>query len=402
MNAETLYARALQLQDACIQDRRNLHQRAETGFELKETYDYVWKRLLEMGIEPQRCGQCGIVCTIGQGGRTFLLRADMDALPLQEETGLPFACRQGRMHACGHDLHAAMLLTAARLLKESEAQLQGTVKLMFQPAEELLTGCKDMIEGGVLENPRVDAALMLHVMTGQAIPTGTVMIPAPGVSAPAAGTFSVQVQGRGAHGAMPHTGVDPISAAAHMVLSLQEINARELAPSDNAALTICCLQAGSTANVIPDSALLRGNFRAMDDAVFETIRRRTGEICTGVAQTFRCQAELQEHGSCPTLKNDDVLVRHARAQLGALLGDGKVFDAAKLASSSAAKSSGSEDFASVSHRVPALMLALAAGHPDEGYVHPLHHPRADFDERALISGAAVYAWFAISWLRENA
>ena len=402
MNAETILNRAHALEQQCIADRRALHMRAETGFDLEKTYDYVWSRLTEMGIAPVKCGRCGIVCTIGSGRRVFLLRADMDALPVQEETGQPFACSDGRMHACGHDMHTAMLLTAAQILKEKEAELPSAVKLMFQPAEEPLMGASDMIEAGVLENPKVDAALMFHVMTAQSIPVGTVIISAPGVSAPAAGMFSVEIQGKGAHGAMPHTGVDPVSAAAHTVLALQEINARELAPSDNAALTIGCLQAGSTANVIPDAALLKGNFRAFDDNVFEMIRRRIEEICTGVARVFRCDAKVEFQGGSPTLVNDAALAAHAEAQLGSLLGESRVFNAAKLAGSSAARSSGSEDFANISHRVPSLMLALAAGHPEDGYVHPLHHPRADFDERALASGAAAYAWMAISWLRENA
>ena len=402
MNAEALYRRAQALEAQCIADRRALHQRAETGFDLEKTYAYVWSRLKEMGLEPRKCGRCGILCTIGRGEKTFLLRADMDALPVQEETGLPFASTNGCMHACGHDMHTAMLLAAAQLLKEQEARLRGAVKLMFQPAEEPLMGASDMIEAGALEHPRVDAALMLHVMTAQSIPAGTVIIPAPGVSAPAAGTFSVEIQGKGSHGAMPHTGADPITVAAHGVLALQEINARELAPSDNAALTIGCLQAGSTANVIPDTALLRGNFRAFDDQVFAMIRRRIGEICTGIARVFRCEARVQFHGSCPTLINDAALAAHAEKQLRGLLGGDRVFDAARLAGSSAARSSGSEDFANISHRVPALMLALAAGHPDDGYVHPLHHPRADFDERALAAGAAAYAWLAISYLQEHA
>lgn len=399
MNAETLYREAQALEDQAIAHRRELHRRAETGFDLKKTREYVEENLKKLGIEPRRCGRCGVTAEIGTGARTFLLRADMDALPVCEETGLDFACAEGNMHACGHDMHAAMLLTAAQLLKNHEAGLAGRVRLMFQPAEEPLLGAQDMIENGVLEG--VDAALMLHVMTAQEIPVGTVIISAPGVSAPAAGTFSVQIQGKGSHGAMPHTGADPITAAAHMVTALQEINARELAPSDNAALTIGCLQAGNTANVIPDTALIRGNFRAFDDATFDLIRRRIGEICTGVARVFRTEAKVEFHGSCPTLINDAGLGSFAEAQLTALLGEGKVFNAAKLKASSAAKSSGSEDFAAVSHRVPALMLALAAGEPGNGYVHPLHHPRADFDERALCSGAAAHAFLAMEWLKQN-
>lgn len=401
MQKETLIQEAKELEQQCIADRRYLHAHAETGFDLPETYAYIWKQLEETGIEPVKCGRCGISCSIGKPGKTFLLRADMDALPIREETGHTFACQTGKMHACGHDMHAAMLLTAARLLKKHEDELQGTVKLMFQPAEEPLEGAQDMIGAGVLENPNVDAALMFHVMTAQTIPVGTVIISAPGVSAPAAGTFSIRIQGKGSHGAMPHTGVDPISVAAHILISLQEINARELAPSDHAALTICSLQAGSTANVIPDTVLLRGNFRAFADDTFDFIRRRVEEIATGTAQVFRAEAQVEFHAYAPTLINNAELAVHAEKALTELLENEKVFNAAKLASSSASRSSGSEDFASISHRVPSLMLALAAGHPDDGYVHPLHHPSADFDERALVTGSAAYAWLAMQWLNEN-
>lgn len=401
MNREKFYQEAQRFEQQCILDRRWLHAHAEVGFELTETFDYVWNQLKDMGIEPVKCGRCGISCTIGRSGKTFLLRADMDALPVAEETGHPFACKNGRMHACGHDMHTAMLLTAARLLKACEAELPGTVKLMFQPAEESLAGAQDMIDAGVLENPHADAALMFHMMTAQSIPTGTVIISAPGVSAPAAGTFTVHIQGKGSHGAMPHTGVDPVNVAAHILIALQEINARELAPSDNAALTIGSLQAGSTANVIPDTAVIRGNYRAFADDVFALIRRRVEEISVGVAQVFRAEARVEFHASTPTLINDASLAALAEAALSELLGSDKVFNAAKLAGSSAARSSGSEDFAAISHRVPALMLALAAGHPEDGYIHPLHHPRADFDERALLPGAAAYAWLAMKWLEEN-
>lgn len=401
MNNTSFYDEARRLEQQCIEDRRYLHAHAEVGFELHETFDYIWKQLSEMGAEPTKCGRCGITATIGKPGKTFLLRADMDALPVTEETGHPYACREGRMHACGHDMHAAMLLTAARLLKAREDELPGTVKLMFQPAEEPLAGARDMIDAGVLENPRVDAALMFHVMTAQTIPTGTVIISAPGVSAPAAGTFTVHIQGKGSHGAMPHTGVDPVNVAAHTVIALQEINARELAPSDNAALTIGSLQAGNTANVIPDTAVIRGNYRAFADDAFELIRRRIEEISAGIAKVFRAEARVEFHSSAPTLINDAKLASLAEPALIELLGPDKVFNAARLAGSSAARSSGSEDFAAISHRVPALMLALAAGHPDDGYTHPLHHPKADFDEHALVYGAAAYAWLAVRWLEEN-
>lgn len=402
MNAKDFFCEAQKLEQQCIEDRRYLHAHAETGFALTETCAYVRRQLTQMGLAPQSCGRSGILCTLGRAGKTFLLRADMDALPIREETDLAFSSSNGNMHACGHDMHTAMLIAAARLLKAHENALAGTVKLMFQPSEETFEGAADMLEAGVLENPHVDAALMFHVMTNQTIPTGTVIVSASGVSAPTAGTFSIRIQGKGAHGAMPHTGIDPINAAAHIVIALQEINARELAPSETAALTIGCLQAGDAPNVIPDAALLRGSYRAFDDDSFDLIRRRITEISEGVAHAFRANAQVEFQASCPTLVNDAALAAFAEKQLGILLSKERVFNAARLAQSSASRSSGSEDFAAVSHRVPSLMLALAAGHPDDGYTHPLHHPSAVFDEHALTFGAAAYAWLAMQWLQANA
>lgn len=402
MNSEAILNQARALGERCVADRRHLHTNPETGFDLEKTCAYVRQRLESMGLSPQSCGRSGLVCTLGRPGKTILLRADMDALPVREETGLDYASTNGCMHACGHDMHTAMLLSAAEILKSHESELQGTVKLMFQPAEEPLQGAQDMVDAGVLENPHVDAALMFHVMTGQTIPVGTVIISAPGVSAPAAGMFTIRVQGRGSHGAMPNTGVDPINVAAHIVLALQEINARELALSESAALTIGMLQAGNTANVIPDVAVLRGNYRTFSDETMDLLRRRIVEISQGVAGVFRASAEVSFDSGCPTLINDAALSARVEGYLSELLAPGQVFNAAKIAGSSVSRSSGSEDFANLSHRVPTLMMALAAGHPDQGHAQPLHNPKATFDERALVPGSASFAYLAMRYLEDEA
>ncbi len=402
MNHETLFNEAQALESTLVADRRALHARAEVAFDLKETYDYVWNKLIEIGLEPKSCGRRGITCTLGNPGKVFLLRADMDGLPIQEETGLPFACEKGSMHACGHDMHTAMLLNAARLLKAHERELKGTVKLMFQPAEEPIEGSRDMIDAGVLENPRVDAAMMFHVMTNQPIPAGTVIISAPGVSAPAAGMFRIDIQGKGAHGAMPNTGIDPIHVAAHIVLGLEEINAREIGINESAALTLGMISSGANANVIPDTAIIRGNFRAYDDEVFQRIQRRIGEISEGTAATFRAKAKMTMAGSCPTLLNDTGMSAQVQGYVEELLGPGKVFGAAQIAGSAVSRSTGSEDFAAISHEVPSLMLALAAGEPKNGHCFPLHNPKTSFDEAALVPGSACYAWIAMRWLEDSA
>lgn len=379
------------------EDRRYLHAHAETGFELSATFDYVWNRLTEIGLTPRKCGKCGILADIGRGERCVLLRADMDALPMREETELPFASSNNCMHACGHDLHTAMLLEAARILKAREGSLPGRVRLMFQPAEELLLGAADMLADGLLDAPKPEAAFMIHVLTGLDIPAGTVIVSAPGISAPAAGMFEIRIQGKGCHGAMPHTGVDPVSIAAHTVLNLQQIQTREISLTQSCALTIGMLQAGSTANIIPDRAVLRGSLRALEDETHQYLLRRVEEIAVQTAALFGGSAEVEQIGGCPTLVNDEALSKITLSALRELLGQERVLLSSDLGGD-AAKFSGSEDFANISHAVPSLMVALTAGDPAEGYVHPAHHPRVRFDESALPVGAAVYTAMALRTL----
>ena len=395
------------LAEAIRADRRYLHEHAETEFDLTETRRYVSDALTEMGYTPEPCGKAGLVALAGgkRPGKVFLLRADMDALPICEQAQVPFASKNGRMHACGHDLHTAMLLGAARLLKAHEAEICGTVKLMFQPAEEIFEGSKDMIENGLLENPKVDAAMMIHVTANVPFEPGTVIVSAPGVSAPAADYFTIRVQGKGCHGSAPNNGIDPLTAAAHILIALQEIQARELALTDQAVLTIGTMHAGGASNVIPDTAEMGGTIRTYDEETREQLKTRMTEIAQGVAGAFRATAQVTFGSGCPTLTNDKMLCADAERYVKALLGEGRAFTAgqlAALAGGSASKSAGSEDFAYVSHAVPSVMLALAAGQPEKGHRYPQHHPQVTFDEAALPRGAAVYAHIALCWLEEHA
>jgi hippurate hydrolase len=389
-----------------IEKRRYLHKNAETGFSLEKTLEFVEAQLKELGYEPVRCGKAGIVATVGKKeGKVFLLRADMDALPIREESGVAFAAEGQNMHACGHDMHTAMLLGAAKLLKKHETEISGTVKLMFQPAEEIFEGSKDMIAQGLLENPKVDAALMIHVMANMPFAPGTVVVSSPGVSAPAADYFEIKIQGSGCHGSMPNTGVDPINVAAHTIIALQEISARELSVADKAVLTIGTLHSGNIENVIPDTAVLGGTIRTYDEETREFIKKRVEEIAQGVAQTFRAKAEVTYGSGCPTLVNDKELSVCVSKYAEELLGKEKAFTVAQLSemsgSGQSSKSAGSEDFAYVSHKVPSIMLALAAGQPDKGYCYPQHHPKVRFDEEALSYGSGMYAYAAVRWLEEH-
>lgn len=387
--------------------RRYLHSHPETGFDLANTTAFVKKELTAMGYEPKDCGKAGVVALAGgkKSGKVFLIRGDMDALPITEESDVDFASANGKMHACGHDMHTTMMLGAAKLLKEHEDEIEGTVKLMFQPAEEIFEGSHDMIEAGLLENPKVDAALMIHVMAGMPLSEGTVVVNDGGVSAPAADYFNIKIQGKGCHGSMPNAGVDPVNIAAHVIIALQELHARELALVDDAVLTIGTIHGGNAGNVIPDTVELGGTIRTYDEEVREFLKSRMTEIAKGTAATFRGEAEVTFGSGCPTLLNDNELSSSMVTYLQKLLGPAKAFTAGQLnamsGSTKSSKSTGSEDFAYVSQEVPSIMLALAAGHPENGYCFPQHHPKVKFNEDVLPCGSAVYAYTAMEWLKEH-
>lgn len=387
------------LQDELVTWRRTLHQHPEVGFELNETKAFVKEKLTEIGCEPRDCGTCGLVVTLGNpAGKTLLFRADMDALPLREEADVPYASRvEGRMHGCGHDMHTAMLLGAAKLLKAHEAELAGRVKLMFQPAEEIFAGSKDMIDAGVLENPKVDAGMMIHVTTGVPMPSGCIMIQEGGTTSSSSDEFHITVLGKGGHGAMPHLSVDPINVMAHIHLALQEIHAREVEPGEFLVITPGIFRAGTASNVIADTAEMYGTIRTGDVKMVEFAKRRIREISESVAKTFRAEAFVEFAKPCPPMGADEEMATAARIYLTELFGTA-VMPAQKDPKK---VSGGSEDFAFVSQEIPTIALYLSAGNSDEGYVYPQHHPKARFDDSVLYFGTAAFAYFALRWLESE-
>lgn len=400
MNGIDFINEAQTLENELVENRRYLHQNAEVGFELTKTTEYVKNKLEELGFQVTPCGKNGLVALIGnENGKTFLLRADMDALPIKEETNVDCACKTGNMHACGHDFHTAMLLGAAKLLKNHENEIKGTIKLMFQPAEEILSGAKNMIENGVLENPKPDGALMIHVMAGLPLKTGTIIV-ANGISAPAADYFTINIQGKGCHGSTPQQGIDSLTIGAHTLIALQEINARELGVSDEATLTIGKMKGGTTGNVIADKTVLEGTLRAYDEEVREHIKKRISEISQGIADTFRGKGTADFGKGCPPLKNDRELSEEIERYLTNAFGEEWVLNTEKMGGRTN-KSGGSEDFSYISQEVPSVMLALAAGNSEEGYIYPQHHPKVKFDEKVLPIGSAVLAESAFSWLENH-
>ncbi len=373
--------------------RRYLHANAEGGFYLPKTSAFVVGKLREFGYKPTRCGRGGIVATVGKGGKTVLLRADMDGLPIAEQTGLAFACKTGKMHACGHDMHAAMLLGAAELLKAREDRLSGRVKLFFQPAEEILEGAEQAIKDGVLQSPKVDIAIALHVVTGGDFPAGTALF-LEGVGAPSADYFSIKIEGKGCHGSSPWEGVDALTIAARILLGLQEIHARELKIGERAALTVGSLQTSGAGNVLPDSVEMKGTLRAYDETVREQIKLRLQEIAKNTAKAFRGKARVRFQGGCPTLKNDNGVTEFAYRELRAAIGEDKVVR-------TQGGGGASEDFAYIAKEVPSVMFALSAGARKEGFIQPLHHPAVQFDESAIGQGAAMLAGLAAAWLKKH-
>ena len=389
------------IQEELVSYRRWLHEHAEVGFDLNETKAYVFNALTSMGIEAVECGRSGLVAILGNQnvGKTLLLRADMDALPIPEESGVDFECKNGKMHACGHDLHTAMLLGAAKILKAHESEIPGRVKLMFQPAEEIFEGSRDMIRCGVLKDPKPDAAVMMHVTAATPMPAGVVIICPPGITAPAADYFTIMVQGKGCHGSTPHNGVDALTAASHILLALQEIHARELSSGEDAVLTIGTFQGGTAPNVIADSAVLAGTMRTYSEETRLFLKERLTAISNAIATAYRAEATVTFGSGCPTLVNDKALGTTLNHCLKKDLGANTVLNGADLGSTM--RGGGSEDFAYISQEVPSVMLALAAGEPKNGYAYPQHHPKVKFDESVLSRGTAIFVSSVFGYLSDR-
>ena len=403
MDPKELMAEAAVLEPQLQNWRRTLHRHPEVGFDLPQTRALVKQALTEMGYTPQDCGKAGILVLAGgkKPGKTILLRGDMDALPIQEESGVDFASEvPGRMHGCGHDMHTAMMLGAAKLLKAHKEELEGTVKLEFQPAEEIFQGSPDMIANGLLEDPKVDAAVMFHVVAGMPLPSGMVLVPGGGITMASCEQYHITVHGKGGHGSMPEACIDPITAAAHIHIALQEINSREMDPHSFGVFTTGRFQAGAASNVIPDTAEMWGTIRTIDpeNKVGELIHKRMTEIAQGVAAAYRCTAEVGFSDYCPCMVVDHALAGNALTYMTELVGQGAM-DMSKLTGGK--PGGGSEDFAFVSHEVPTVSMFLSAGNAKEGYAYGQHHPKVKFDDSILYEGSAAYSWFALRWLSEH-
>lgn len=390
------------IQGELVENRRLLHQIAEIGLELPKTVEFITKKLIEYGYQPQKCGN-GIVANVGKNklGKTILLRADMDALPMREEAEVPFASDNGNMHACGHDFHTAMLLGCAKMLKTVENNIEGNIKLMFQPAEETLEGAKHMVEHGVMENPKVDVAMMLHVVAGLDLPEDGVLV-ALGEQAVTSSVdiFRIDVYGKGGHGAMPQDTIDPINIAVHIYEALQILNSREVEAKQNFVLTIGELKCGSAFNIIPDYGFLKGTLRTYHPETREFVKKRMVEIAEQTAKAFRGKAKVEFITEGPSVINEPKFRADALRYLKEVLED-DVKDGKTYVGGNFEKMTGSEDFGFITDQVPGLLLGFVTGTQKNGYNFPLHHPKALFNEKDMWKGALAYCQVAMRWLEDQ-
>ena len=375
--------------------RRRLHERPELGLVLPETQRAVLEALGDLDLEIATGGETSAVVATLRGARpgpTILLRADMDALPMREETDLPFASREdGRMHACGHDAHVAMLAGAARLLARRRAAFAGTVKLLFQPGEEGHAGARVLIGEGLLDaKPRVDAAFAIHV--DSSLPRGRVAL-RPGPILAAGDLLSIDIVGRGGHASMPHLAADPIPVACEIVMALQSFVTRRVDAFDPIVVSVTRIQAGTTANVIPPSAHLLGTIRSVSEKAREAARDGVRRVAEGIASAHGLDAKVHIVPGYPVTVNDADFTAFARGVAAELVGGDGVIDMR-------APIMGAEDFSYILQRVPGSIVFLGA-RPQGGPGEPLHSSRMRIDVDAMATGIALHAALALRWLEAN-
>ena len=387
--------RAAQLSDTIIADRRYLHQHAELSFQEHETTAYLVSELKKMCIPVitfENYTGCIAVIEGGKPGKTVMLRADIDALPIQENSGVDFeSIHPGVMHACGHDCHTAMLLGAARLLWEQREQLQGTVKLLFQAAEEVFVGSHYYWDEGYLND--VDAAMGMHVWPS--VKSGH-MVVKDGPLMASCDNFKLTVRGVSAHGSMPHQGRDAIVAASAIITNLQTIVSRSNDPRETLVVTVGMIHAGTQFNIITDTAVMEGTVRAFSAEAQDLAEERFRTIAEATAAMYGCTIELEYLRLEPPTRNDDSKLNEiARASARKLYGDEVLVDAPSV--------TGSEDFSYLMEKIPASLFMFMGCHDEAtGSIHPVHNEKFRINEDILQRGSAQYAQFAADWLEQNA
>jgi len=370
--------------------RRDFHMHPELGFKEIRTGGIVAKELEALGLEVTKgVGKTGVVGLLegAKPGPTLLIRFDMDALPMSEDTGAEYASQTpGVMHACGHDGHTAIGLTVARMLHAHREDLAGTVKFCFQPSEEgfngeEMGGAEMMMRDGVLDGPRVDKTLSLHLWNEK--PLGWVNV-AKGPVMAGAEQFTIKLTGKGGHGAAPHTTFDPIVTAAHIVTALQTIASRNVAPLHAAVISVTTLHSGTAFNIIPQEAELTGTIRTFDLSVRKMVLERFEQIVRGIAETQQCRVDINIQRVTPAVINNDTVAAKVKATARRLFPETELDTSNYL-------TMGAEDMAFMQEKVDGCYFFIGSNNNEQGLNYSHHHPKFDFDEEALVRGSALMA-----------
>ena len=381
------------ISDWIVKIRRELHEHPELMYEEFRTSELIRRELDKLDIQYRHpIAETGVLASIGNGnGPCVALRADMDALPIHEETDVPFKSKiDGKMHACGHDCHVSMLLGAAKLLKDKESEINGTIKLLFQPAEEGGAGGKLMREAGALENPDVERIFGLHVWPQ--MPSGQIGS-REGTFLAATSSLSLTVKGVGGHAAVPQLAKDPVLTSARIITNLQSIISRELDPLESGVVSITVINGGNASNVIPSEVKVKGTLRSLTMDGLKELQKRVKEISEGIAQTHGCEAIVEYVGNdYPPTVNDSEMWKFAKNVGIELLGDDNVSDLDAVM--------GGEDFAYYTEKVKGCFVVLGMNNPDIDATYSVHHPMFKADEDALHIGTALHTIFALKSLEE--
>lgn len=380
--------RAQELEASMKSDRHYLHQNAEVGFDLPITTKYVMDRLQEIGLEPKEICKSGVTTLIEgkKPGKTYLLRADMDALSMNEENVLEFASKTNAAHNCGHDMHTAILLGAAQILKENVDELEGNVRLMFQPNEEAFLGSKAMIEAGVLDD--VDVASCMHMMLDY---DASNYACAPGFFSSSCDGFKITVNGKGCHGAMPHLGIDPINVGMSICTAFQQLVSRETPPKETASLTFGQFSGGNTPNILPDKVVIQGTLRTYNAELRAKLVNRMQTIVKSAGEMYGTTVEYEVLSDVPSIYVNPEMLEEVKTYLSEIEGLTLANDNFRITPS--------DDMAFISEKVPTVYLLLQARVKDNPYPH--HNPKVLFDESAMTWGAAMHAQCAFEWLKNH-
>lgn len=387
-----------EIYEELVRLRRHFHMNPELGFEEFETSARIKEFLTAEGIPYKETAETGICAIIegkafeGEKIRTIALRADIDALPLSDKKGCEYSSRiEGKMHACGHDAHMTILMGAAKLLNGIKNNLKGNVKLLFEPAEETIGGARFMIKEGVLDNPKVDAVIGLHVAEG--IECGKIGVKK-GVFNAASNPFNIKIIGKGGHGAHPEDTVDPIVIASSVILGLQTIVSREIPPTDPAVITVGTIHGGSAQNIIPEEVNISGIIRTMKSEHREYVIKRVTEVVEGITKSMRGSCEIDIQESYPCLYNDDLMVDLVKQCAEDIVGEDNIINLEK-------PSMGVESFAYFSMERPSAFYFLGAGNSEKGINNPAHGSFFDIDENCLPIGVSIQCKMAYDYLNNN-